>query len=269
VEGLYLPEEDGVALEGLVRSTNGNSAGEGVDIAVIQYPRIANFDDFDPLRQETGVKVRFVREAEELGKPDAVILPGTKSTMADLEWLKGSGLAERVVALAEEGTAVAGICGGYQMLGTVIYDPEQVEGSRREMAGLGLLPVETTFEGIKATYQAKGRIGYGDGWLASLAGTAVTGYEIHMGRTISDSPWVTIEERGGTAVNVQDGAISSDQRIWGCYLHGLFANENWRRAWLRQLGHSEPSTGNVNDLMLASLDRLADVVESSLRLDLL
>jgi adenosylcobyric acid synthase len=155
------------------------------------------------------------------------------------------------------------------MLGTVIYDPEQVEGSRREMAGLGLLPVETTFEGIKATYQAKGRIGYGDGWLASLAGTAVTGYEIHMGRTISDSPWVTIEERGGTAVNVQDGAISSDQRIWGCYLHGLFANENWRRAWLRQLGHSEPSTGNVNDLMLASLDRLADVVESSLRLDLL
>jgi adenosylcobyric acid synthase len=155
------------------------------------------------------------------------------------------------------------------MLGTVIYDPEQVEGSRREMAGLGVLPVETTFEGIKATYQAKGRIGYGDGWLASLAGTAVIGYEIHMGRTIRDSPWVTIEERGGTAVNVQDGAISSDQRIWGCYLHGLFANENWRRAWLRQLGHSEPSTGNVNDLMLASLDRLADVVESSLRLDLL
>ena len=99
-------------------------------------------------------------------------------------------------------------------------------------------------------------------------GTAVTGYEIHMGRTVSDCPWLTIEERGETAVQVWDGAMSSDQRIWGCYLHGLFANEAFRRAWLRQLGWRGAGDGLSGDVM-ASLDRLADVVESSLRLDIL
>jgi len=267
IEDLYLPEEDGVSLEGPARPERQPAGPEMVDIAVIQFPRIANFDDFDPLRQEPGVRLRFVREAAQLGQPQAIILPGTKSTIADLAWLRERGLAAQIVKLARGGTAIAGICGGYQMLGTDIYDPERVEAPQPHLSGLGLLPVQTIFAAVKASYQAEAQIGQGAGWLAALAGTTVQGYEIHMGRTVSDSPWLTITRRGETDVTVRDGAISSDQRIWGCYLHGLFANQAWRQAWLRHLGQRGASTPMATNPVMASLDRLADVVEEAIAWD--
>ena len=211
--------------------------------------------------------MRFVQNPSDLGSPDAVILPGTKSTIADLLWLTESGFSEKIIALAEQGTHVVGVCGGYQMLGTAVFDPNHVESEHPSAQGLSLLPVETTFVGDKATHQMRGTIQATGGWLAELNGQSLTGYEIHMGRTETDSAWLQVEQRGESAVSILDGAISKNQKIWGCYIHGLFGNENLRRAWLAQLGHVSSTRDSEADLIMASIDRLADSVEKNLQLD--
>ena len=255
---LFVPEEDAVPLENPVL-LEGLSAQ--VDLAVIRLPRIANFDDFDPLGAEPGVRLRYVDSPSRLGDPDAIILPGTKSTMDDLGWLRGTGFAQAIQAFAKAGGAVVGICGGYQMLGSAIHDPQQVESTLVETEGLGLLPVETTFTGEKATYQANAVVRNGPGWLSTLDGNPVLGYEIHMGRTLSPAPWLRIEVRSGQEVCEDDGAINLDGRIWGCYVHGLFANRDFRRAWLQSLGW-KPAAGTEVDLFAHSLTRMADALEA-------
>jgi len=245
-----LPEEDAVAIETQNRVS---APTEGIDIAVIAFPRIANFDDFDPLVTEGGVSIRYVSHLNEIGTPDAIILPGTKSTLADLAWLHESGLAIRIMQLAEGDTAIVGICGGYQMLGQRVFDPHHVESSELEGKGLGLLPLETVFLTAKATRQTQARIIHQDGWLADLAEQTVTGYEIHMGQTLSDTPWLASTQR-------RDGAISPDGRIWGCYLHGLFANQNIRHAWLETLGWQPQDQTSVAN----AFDHVGDVVEAHL-----
>jgi adenosylcobyric acid synthase len=276
---LDIPEEDAVALEQPlppVRSRVGPDRGQGVDVVVIRLPRIANFDDFDPLAREPGVQVRYVTSPGSLGRPEAVILPGSKSTAADLAWLRAQGLAAAIQSLAAGGTAVVGICGGYQMLGRVIRDPDAVESAVEEVEGLSLLPVETTFAGDKATSQTRARVMGGPAWLASLEGQTVDGYEIHAGRTVGSSPWLSIEERRGVSAGGSDGAVSADGRVWGTYLHGLFHNAAFRRAWVRSLqGAGTPSDaasgdagGSEQDRGAASgLDRLADAVQASLDMD--
>lgn len=237
---LTLPEEDAVVLEAADR----RPSPDGIDIAVIRLPRIANFDDFDPLASEPGVQVRYVSSLEALGRPHAVILPGTKSTIADLVWLWRQGLAEAIRQLASERTAVVGICGGYQMLGRVVRDPDHVESPADEASGLGLLPVETVFIGEKATHQVQARVLGKRGWLAAVADQMVHGYEIHMGRTTSSQPWLEITRRNGRPISLEDGAVSSDGRVWGCYLHGLFENQAVRQAWLSSLGQGSTAAGD-------------------------
>ncbi len=260
---LALPEEDAMALEALPR------AWHGLDVAVIRLPHIANFDDFDPLRQEPGVRVRFVSDRANLGSPRAVILPGTKSTIADLAWLRTHGLDAAIRQLARAGTAIVGICGGYQMLGRVIRDPEGRESSTRAADGLNLLPVETTFGAAKATHQVKARIVANcPGWLAPLGGEWLEGYEIHLGRSGGGQPWLEIETRNGSASRIPDGAVSADGRVCGCYLHGLFASAVLRTAWLASLGWRRPD-GAVNipsasEAFECALDHLADAVASAL-----
>ncbi len=257
---LGLPDEDAVSLT----VGAGEPTLDEIDIVVIRLPRIANFDDFDPLRAEPGVRVRYVDDAARLARPHAVILPGTKSTAADLSWLRERGLADAVARLAEAGTAVVGICGGYQMLGRVVRDPCGVEGAEGETPGIGLLDVETTFEGEKATHRARARLVGGPGWLDRLRGKEVAGYEIHMGRTPSPHPLLDVVERGGAGCSVPDGAASRDGRVWGCYLHGLFANDPFRRAWLASLAPgSRPGVGPEAGRIESALDRLADAVEAA------
>jgi adenosylcobyric acid synthase len=259
---LAIPEEDAVALE---TAAGGRGPAAGIDIAVIQLPRIANFDDFDPLAAEPGVGVRYVSSRQALGQPQAIILPGTKSTLSDLAWLRAQGLAEAIQELANTGTAVVGICGGYQMLGRVVRDPERVESADEEVPGLGLLPVETVFAKEKATHRAQARLLDGPGWLAPLAGQVVYGYEIHMGRTQGGRAWLEISERNGTSVSVQDGAVSGNGRVWGCYLHGLFENQALRRAWLTSLGwREEGRRAQPMGEHEAAFERLADAVEAAL-----
>jgi adenosylcobyric acid synthase len=266
LKDLYLPNEDAVEIETPVAPRA--SASPGIDIAILRLPRIANFDDFDPLRAESGVRVRYVSTVHEFGSPDALILPGTKSTIADLSWLRQSGLMEAVISYAKKGGTVVGICGGYQMLGESIHDPGRVESGTEDAAGLGLLPVTTNFLAEKTTVRTQAHVRSNQGWLASLTGQAVSGYEIHMGETESARPWLEIA--GSNQLVRLDGAASSDGRIWGCYLHGLFANDNFRHAWLKSLGwqNTEPVRTPM-DLLDQSLDTLADTLEETLDMDLL
>ena len=230
---------------------------------MIRLPHIANFDDFAPLAAEEGVAVRYVSSQATLGQPHAVILPGTKSTIADLLWLREQGLDGAIQRLAQAGTGVVGICGGYQMLGRSVQDPLGVESALPEVAGLALLPVDTIFEPIKATHQAEARVLGGPGWLAALQGQALQGYEIHMGHTTSQQPWLEISRRSGTPMALADGAVEATGKVWGCYLHGLFANEALRRTWLASLGW-RGAAGPAGASMQTMLDNLAAHVEAHL-----
>ncbi|MEK7216670.1 MAG: cobyric acid synthase, partial [Chloroflexota bacterium] len=184
-----VPEEDSVALNGGPNGRLDGGHGSGaavagaVDIAVVQPPRIANFTDFGALAAHPGVRLRYVATAAEFGEPHIVILPGSKSTVADLDYLRAQGLDLAVCRAAAAGRLVVGVCGGYQMLGERIRDPDGVESSQRETVGLGLLPVSTTFSPEKTTIQVSGRVAAARGVLAHAAGATVTGYEIHNGVT--------------------------------------------------------------------------------------
>ncbi len=188
--------------------------------------------------------------------------------LADLLWLREQGLDRSIQRLAQEGASVVGICGGYQMLGRSIQDPLGVESALPEVAGLALLPIDTVFEPIKATHQAKARILGGPGWLAALQGQTLQGYEIHMGHTTSSQPWLEISHRSGTPMALADGAIEATGQIWGCYLHGLFANEALRRAWLASLGwrgSAGPADASLN--VQTMLDNFAAHVEAHMDME--
>jgi adenosylcobyric acid synthase len=265
LRGLNLPDEDAVPIEEYKQKQEG-TLEETIDIAVMAFPRIANFDDFDPLKSETGVGIRYVHSVEEFGSPDAVILPGTKSTAADLQWLRKTGLAGAIRRHAQDGGAVVGICGGYQMLGNRIEDPDQLESNLTGMDGLGLLPGQTRFIAEKATYQVMAEIMGGPGWIKEIKGTILTGYEIHMGRTEMDIPWLKINHRNGSPADVLDGGTSKDGKVWGCYIHGLFANDGFRHAWLKSIGWQMQAIASQMVTFQASLDILADTVEASINM---
>jgi adenosylcobyric acid synthase len=229
---LRLAEEDAVALEAPAVQQAG-----AVDVAVIRLPHIANFDDFDPVQRDPEVTLRYVDSHLQLGEPDLIVLPGTKATMADLAWLRERGLDAAILDATARGAAVLGICGGYQMLGREISDPLGVESRETvTVAGLGLLDARTVFEPVKETAQVSGRITAGEGLLAGLAGTAIGGYEIHMGRTRAhEPPAFQIERRSGAPADSRDGAVAGDGWVLGTYLHGLFANDALRSTILRNL----------------------------------
>ncbi len=266
----YLPHigvaaEDSVALDEPPRRAD----AAGVDIAVIRLPRISNFDDFDPLAAEPGVSVRFVERLAELGRPAAVILPGSKMTLPDLAWLRDSGLAGRIDELAREGAAVVGICGGYQLLGQSLFDPDGVESAPgTRAAGLGLLPIETTFAGDKRTVQVQATLQVEAGPLAALRGLPITGYEIHMGRSqFTGDEAAPLCRIGGADNGHADGAVTLGGRCWGTYLHGIFDNDALRHAWLHSLGW-QPADAQLFDRQQA-YNRLADHVRAHLDLDAL
>ncbi|CAG0971158.1 adenosylcobyric acid synthase [Anaerolineales bacterium] len=271
LRNLNLPDEDAVSVENALHSPFDFAQGESnqIDIAVLALPRISNFDDFDPLKAETGVTVRYVSSANEFGSPSAVIIPGTKSTIADLDWLRQTGLAEAVAKFVKVGGSVVGICGGYQMLGEAIADPHHVEAKVEQTLGLDLLPVRTEFLKEKATFQAQARINCQRGWMSQLDESTVGGYEIHMGETPSQTAWLEIVSRNGQPVKVADGSISADGKIWGCYLHGIFANDEFRHAWLESLGWQRRSGASQSEIFNQSLETLADAVEGALNMDLL
>jgi adenosylcobyric acid synthase len=268
---IRIPEEDSVPLERRLRMNA--SADYLLDIAVIGFPNIANFDDFDPLEQESGIRLRYVEPNDRLGNPDLVILPGTKSTIADLAYLRETGLDREIATHARYSAPVIGICGGYQMLGKWILDPRHVESDHSRAQGLGLLPLTTVFTPDKSTHQIKGRVAEGRGILRGAAGLPLRGYEIHMGQTSEEgeSPPFVIEGRSGSPGQHPDGAMNSEGNILGTYIHGLFHNEGLRRAILSELARRKgvclPPWTRVSTIE-DEYDKLADLVRGSLDMHL-
>ena len=262
---IYIPEEDSVDHE--IRARRGSPNVDAVlDIAVISLPHVANFDDFDPLAKTPGVNLRYIAVADQFGQPDLVIIPGTKTTVADLDWMRRTGIADLVIAHRHDGAPVIGICGGYQMIGEWILDPQTIESSQERIAGLGLLPVTTEFVAEKSTHQVQARIVGGNGLLSGANGATISGYEIHMGRTSSlagDSPPIGIETRSGQPVNdEQDGFVDSEGKTLGTYLHGLFHNQILRSAILDHLAEIKGVTlpSDVGFATSGEYDKLAALV---------
>jgi adenosylcobyric acid synthase len=246
-----------------------------LDLAVVRVPRIANFDDVEPLAREAGVRVRFVRAAAELAGADLIVLPGSKSTITDLGWLRAAGLDTAVVEAARRGTPVMGICGGYQMLGVVLHDPRGMESTVPTVPGLGLLDVTTVFAPTKTTVPVSARVTATRGLLAGAAGVEIVGYEIHAGRSdvVGHARPFTVLRRGRQVLTEAEGAMSADGAVVGTYLHGLFTSPRVRRALLEALARRkriapDPRWGAA-ELPGARYDRLADAVARALDIDAL
>jgi adenosylcobyric acid synthase len=249
-----LPAEDSLDLESLSRAR----PGAVIDVAVVGLNRISNFDELEPLAQDPAVSVRLVSDPLLLGRPDLVVLPGTKTTAADLRRLRETGMADALLAARTAGAAVLGICGGYQMLGREIRDPDGVE-SVAVVVGLGLLPVDTTFETTKVTARRAGRAIGRPGLLGCSEGVPVSGYEIHMGRT-TGTTCPALDLDGGP-----EGAVSEDGWTVGTSLHGLLASRSFRRSLLESLAQRKGVTLPGLELEQADpFDRLADCLEASL-----
>jgi adenosylcobyric acid synthase len=238
-----------------------------LDVAVIRLPHLANFTDLDPLRADPAVRVRYVDHRSLLGQPDLVVLPGSKATAADLQWLRSAGLADALTACrrAEGGPMILGICAGYQMAGRRISDPGHVESSVGVVDGLGWLDLETRFAPGKITRQ---RVGYEAG-----SGTPVAGYEIHAGVPVAGpeaEPWFTL--CGPEAGQEREGVVSADGVVLGTSLHGLLESDAFRdrlleRAARRSGKRWSPSGVRFGELRERQLDRVADACATHLDVD--
>jgi len=257
---LWIDAEDSLVLD---RFRGQTEREKELEVAVIRYPRISNFTDADPLRVEPDCRVRFVNRAEELGTPDLILLPGSKNTLEDLQFLRQSGLAGRIEALHRAGTSwIVGICGGYQMLGEAIFDPYGVESPFRAGKGLGLIPMETTLERQKTVVRSRG--------IAHFAGhrLELNGYEIHMGKSVSTagrSPLLQMEGRA-------DGYCDEAAKLMGTYFHDLFHNDAFRSLLLNQIRKQKGLPPLADRPSFVSMreqgyDTLAETVRKHVNLD--
>jgi adenosylcobyric acid synthase len=237
VRDLRLPDEDSVSLDH--RRRRGRAPRDQLEIAVVRLPRISNYDDVLPLEHEPGVVVRFVEQPTELAGADLLVLPGSKSTISDLAWLRRTGIATALVARAARGEPILGLCGGCEMLGRAVLDPERVESDDAAAEGLGLLPIVTRFQRTKVTAQVKARPAASSFLTAELPETTeLAGYEIHMGRIEKDAgagAAFQLLSRNGEAVSLPDGAVSGSGAVVGTMIHGILDNPLVRASLLQSL----------------------------------
>jgi adenosylcobyric acid synthase len=266
--GVTIDAEDSLALAEMERLDPGDPAGAALEVAVVRLPRLSNFTDVDALALEPGVVVRWVRAADQLRGADLVILPGTKSTVADLEWLRERGF-DRVIAELVSGPSppcLLGLCGGYQMLGRTIADEDGVEHRGADAVGLGLLDVTTRFRPDKQTARRRGRERGSD--------VVAAGYQIHHGRVAlgpSARPWFALEGAGG---DTEEGARDEERAVYGTTLHGLFECDDFRSGFLGAVAARRGKAWNPSGVSFAAArvaqyDRVADACEAHLDLDAL
>lgn len=272
IDQMGIDDEDSVSLE---EKQSAPTEGD-IRIAVIQTPKISNFTDFDALAHEKDVALYYVKSVEDLGEPDVIILPGSKNTTEDMLYLRKSGLGEKILAHAKAGKAVIGICGGYQMLGEVIRDPQHTESQNDEAAGLGLLGMETVFASEKLTSQVVAQCQDLHFMGQSISADNLQGYEIHMGHTAftreADKHPFTVCQRRGKACASQEGTVNAAGNVFGTYIHGVFDNDVFRRSVLNALRHSKglealANTRNVMAEKQQAYEHLADVVENALDME--
>jgi len=251
---INIEPEDSVVIEQPKRVLKAD--GSQPSIAVIRLPHISNFNDFDPLAAIKGLDLHFLERIQNLFPFRAVILPGSKNTRFDLEWLHTTGWSERIAAYAKQDGNVLGICGGYQMMGDIVHDPDGIEGQPGTTTGLGLLPVETELKAPKITTLTK----------FSQQEVVGSGYEIHMGQTLRKGGNFLFQviERNSAPVGDEDGCINSNSRGMGTYIHGLFDNPGITRFWLDHigLGRLEISTTGGPEARDREYDLLAEHFEN-------
>jgi adenosylcobyric acid synthase len=274
VPELRIADEDSLSLES--RAGRKRPGPERLDIVVVGLPHMSNYDDVAALEHEAGVTLRFARAVSELEGADLLILPGTKSTVADLGWLREKGLAQSIERRARAGGLILGICGGCQMLGQVIDDPDGVESAQPHVEGLGLLQLSTRFDRQKTTAQCRARVLDASFLSAGVGVTDLPGYEIHMGQVTAPagvpSPF-QIVSRNGAATSIRDGAINAAGNVVGTILHGVLENAAVRASLLgalrEQKGLAPPAFPNTMPSASDEYDRLEASVRQSLDLPLL
>ena len=259
MEKLDLDDEDSLS-----DRLDQTAVGLGVDVAVIRLPHISNFTDFGAFERMEGVSLRYVKDARSLGKPDLVILPGTKNTMDDLLWMRENGIETMILRLAEQKTPILGICGGFQMLGEELCDPDEVEHGG-VLRGMGLLKARTVFAREKTRTQIRGELLEKTGLFREYRDSLVSGYEIHMGRTENLGCRELIRLENGRV----DALTREDGLVMGSYLHGLFDTPGMAEAVIRKLMLDkglDPTDWQFDLLAYkeAEYDKLADLVRRSL-----
>jgi len=258
LKDLQLPEEDSATFKNRVCEDN-KLPVDGITVAVIDLPHISNFTDFDALRMEPDVVVRFVRRSEELGAPDVIILPGSKNVDRDIAYLRTTGFDQKIIEFARNGKAeIIGICAGLQMLGGKISDPHHIESERNSTAGLGILPISTTLCETKTLTRAAG--------IHALSGLPVHGYEIHHGQSKANGLVPDIRRKDGEVI----GFRSQAEKVWGTYLHGVFDADEFRRWFIDRVrarkGMAPMGRVCVRYDLEPALDRLANAVRNSVQI---
>jgi adenosylcobyric acid synthase len=283
LHNLGLDEEDGVALEdraSALRRWKNYETGpaRALRIGVIALPHMANFTDFDALALEPSVSLAFLEDPEEMAAADLLVLPGSKQTINDLDWLHHRGFAQELRRLCKKGTPVAGICGGFQMLGSAIDDPRGIEnqGEPCSRRGLGLLPVRTLLHAEKTVRRVQGHVRAEFFGVGARPEKGFTGYEIHVGETVYEPGSRPLAEivRQEIPGSVPDGAVSTSGRALGTYVHGFFDNDDFRHSFLAAARKSmdlapAESWANVAAERETRIDRLADHLRKSLDIDLI
>lgn len=270
---IAIPEEDSVVIE---KKSSKEKADDLLDIAVINLKHLSNFTDFDILNDEIDVNLRYVKKVEDLGNPDMIIIPGSKNSIGDMLFLKETGFDLAIKNASDKGTWIMGICGGYQLLGKMIFDPQKTESDLIELAGLGLLDITTLFNNEKITSQVEGIVIEDEGLLKGCKGEKFYGYEIHMGLTEFGTERVNpfcIENRFGEETKISDGVLNSDRKVLGTYIHGIFDADSLRRKLLNNLriekGWEAIKGSNTNYKLEKekAFNELADVVRKSFKMD--
>ncbi len=255
---IKIEEEDSVRLPKYQKQAEPDM----LDIVVIYLPHVSNFTDFDVFEAEPGVNLRYVKSAERIGEPDVLIIPGSKSVISDLRVLREHGFEEKILALAAKNTVIVGVCGGYQMLGETITDPLSLESGQKEITGLGLLKIKSALAKDKTVTRTGGTV---------LSGFAkrrkVRGYEIHHGVTETNDEKALFKLTDGRF----DGAINCDGKIWGTYLHGVFDEDGFRHAFLKQVAEISGKSSsfkriNKNEFRERQFDKLARHVRENVDL---
>jgi adenosylcobyric acid synthase len=267
--GIMIDSEDGMPLDAMIDPPSGPEPGK-TNVGVIRLPHISNFTDFNPLEREPSLCLHYLSRPRNLNGYDIIFLPGTKNGRFDMAWLRQTGWTEYLRAFADNGGRIGGICGGYQMLGRAIHDPYGLEGIPGETPCLGLLDAETTLRRDKVLSRSTGV------WVEN--GESVEGYEIHMGVTehsAGATPAIRILSQNGKPAALFDGATSSDGRIWGSYLHGLFDTPNFRNSFLRGICGDDEAVRGVHgsdrlpDFKNQQYDLLADHFQTHLDMGVL
>lgn len=272
--------EHGIDEEDSVSLTEKHASGAvdaPIKIAIMQLPRISNFTDFNALQSLPDTSLRYIKKGENIGDADLVIIPGSKNSILDLLYLQEEGYADEIWQLARQGQYIVGICGGYQMLGEKLLDPERNEGAIGSLNGLALLPVITNYTGHKITHQVEATLLGGAAIGLDINAGTIKGYEIHSGQTElldKDAGLLCIQKRSGEKVEIIDGAVNQAGNVFGTHLHGLFDNQEFLRSFMNNL-RSRKGLAPLDEQELVpynkqhKYDQLAEIIRTALNMKML